>query len=55
MLLIPLPMSASRGDQIKNANYFKNRGWANLLYQEKMTDVSLFDALARTADNAPKV
>ena len=54
MLLIPLPMSASRGDQIKNANYFKNRGWANLLYQEKMNDVSLFDALARTADNAEK-
>jgi UDP-N-acetylglucosamine--N-acetylmuramyl-(pentapeptide) pyrophosphoryl-undecaprenol N-acetylglucosamine transferase len=54
MLLIPLPMSASRGDQIKNANYFKNRGWANLLYQEKMTDVSLFDALVRTADNAQK-
>ena len=54
MVLIPLPLSASRGDQIKNANYFKSRGWANVLYQEKITDVLLFDTLARTVDNKDK-
>lgn len=48
MLLVPLPMSASRGDQIKNANYFKNKGYANVLYQEKMNDVSLYDSLEKT-------
>ncbi len=54
MLLIPLPMSASRGDQIKNANYFKSRGWANVLYQEKMNDMLLFDTLIRTIENKDK-
>ncbi len=54
MLLIPLPLSASRGDQIKNANYFKNNGWANVLYQEKMNDITLYDTLMRTNDNKDK-
>lgn len=54
MLLIPLPMSASRGDQIKNANYFKNKGYANVLYQEKMNAVTLYDTLVRTIDNKDK-
>ncbi len=54
MLLIPLPLSASRGDQIKNANYFKNNGWANVLYQEKMNEFTLYDTLLRTLDNKEK-
>ena len=48
MLLVPLPMSSSRGDQIKNAEYFKNKGWANILLQEDMTGESLPAALAET-------
>ncbi len=36
MLLIPLPKSASRGDQIDNANYFQSLGIANVIAQENL-------------------
>ena len=36
-LLIPYPASASRGDQILNAQSFKNRGLAHVLDQSEMT------------------
>ena len=36
MLLIPLPLSASRGDQILNAESFKARGFAIVLDEDKM-------------------
>ncbi len=38
-LLVPLPLSASRGDQILNANYFQNRGYAKVLEQENLTRI----------------
>ncbi|HIS01961.1 MAG TPA: undecaprenyldiphospho-muramoylpentapeptide beta-N-acetylglucosaminyltransferase [Candidatus Excrementavichristensenella intestinipullorum] len=36
-LLIPYPKTASRGDQILNAQSFEQRGLARVLYQEDMT------------------
>jgi UDP-N-acetylglucosamine--N-acetylmuramyl-(pentapeptide) pyrophosphoryl-undecaprenol N-acetylglucosamine transferase len=48
MLLIPLPLSASRGDQIENAKSFAAQGIARVLYQEDMTSDSLFDAILDT-------
>ncbi len=45
MLLIPLPLSASRGDQLLNADYFKRKGWADVLFQEDVTKESLLDAI----------
>jgi UDP-N-acetylglucosamine--N-acetylmuramyl-(pentapeptide) pyrophosphoryl-undecaprenol N-acetylglucosamine transferase len=45
MLLIPLPRTASRGDQIRNAQSFASRGWAAVLPQEEMTGDALLDAL----------
>ena len=44
-LLIPLPKSASRGDQILNARYFEKKGYAKLLYQESMTPDTLYTSL----------
>ena len=44
-LLIPLPLSASRGDQILNAGYFARKGYAMTLEQEQMTPDTLFDAI----------
>lgn len=44
-LLIPLPRSASRGDQILNANYFAKKGYAAVLEQERLTPDTLSDAL----------
>lgn len=37
MLLIPLPKGVSRGDQVQNAENFKNNGFARVLNQEKLT------------------
>lgn len=45
MLLIPLPLSASRGDQIDNAKSFARQGYACVLDQEHMTADSLYDAI----------
>lgn len=44
-LLVPLPLSASRGDQILNANYFEQRGYAKVLEQEKLNGETLLSAL----------
>lgn len=45
MVLIPLPASSSRGDQIQNAAYFKDRGYAYVLPQEQLTSETLFNAM----------
>ncbi len=47
MLLVPYPSSASRGDQILNAESFRRRGLAHVLPQDQMTAESLTDALFR--------
>ena len=36
-LLVPLPLSVSRGDQILNAKHFESLGFAKMLPQEEMT------------------
>ncbi len=53
MLLIPLPLSASRGDQILNAKSFESRGLAQVLLQEDMTTDSLVAAINRLSSDAP--
>jgi UDP-N-acetylglucosamine--N-acetylmuramyl-(pentapeptide) pyrophosphoryl-undecaprenol N-acetylglucosamine transferase len=40
-LLIPLPISASRGDQILNALYFEKCGYSKVLKQEEMNEKTL--------------
>ncbi len=44
-LLIPLPLSASRGDQILNAGYFARKGYSMVLEQEKLSPKTLLDAV----------
>ncbi|MDD5018595.1 MAG: undecaprenyldiphospho-muramoylpentapeptide beta-N-acetylglucosaminyltransferase [Eubacteriales bacterium] len=44
-LLVPLPKSSSRGDQLLNAEYFKQKGYSHVLYQEQMTKKSLVDGI----------
>jgi len=45
MLLVPYPLSASRGDQIKNAESFARQGFAHVLRQEDLTPYTLVDSL----------
>ena len=46
MLLIPLPLSASRGDQLLNADYFQKKGYALTLPQEEVSTERLIAAVA---------
>ena len=45
MLLVPYPKGASRGDQILNAESFRQRGLCHVLLQENMTADTLYDAI----------
>src|SRR5699024_1948255 len=45
MLLIPLSLGASRGDQIENASSFAKKGIAHVLKQEEMTAETLLEAI----------
>ena len=51
-ILIPLPAKASRGDQILNANSFKNQGFSEVLDEEDITEEGLLDIIYRTYDNS---
>lgn len=47
-LVIPLPKGASRGDQVLNAAYFAENGYAEVLQQSDMTADSLLKAVDAT-------
>ena len=44
-ILIPLPLKASRGDQILNARSFEKSGFSKVLMEEDITDNVLVDAI----------
>ena len=46
-LLIPLPKSSSRGDQILNADYFLRKGYALSLPQDKLTPQTLAEMVTK--------
>lgn len=50
MLLIPLPLSQSRGDQILNAETFQEVGYANMIDEDTMTDETFLQAVIDTWD-----
>lgn len=51
MLLIPLTKEQSRGDQILNAQSFEKSGYADILYEEKLTAKTLTESVERLYDN----
>ena len=52
-LLVPLPASASRGDQIENAEYARKRGLSLVIEQENLTPASLVKGVACLAGALP--
>lgn len=44
-VLIPLPLAASRGDQIENAHYFERLGISTVIDQEKLTEDTFLSAI----------
>lgn len=53
-LLIPLPASASRGDQILNAQSFEHQGFSVVLEEENMTDEILLKEVKSLYENRQK-
>ncbi len=52
MLLIPLTREVSRGDQILNAEEFVKREYANILYEENITDETFLSAILNLDNNS---
>ena len=52
--LIPLPASASRGDQILNARSFERQGFSVVLEEETMTNESLLATVDQVYENRQK-
>lgn len=50
-LLIPLSAKASRGDQILNAKSFREQGYSMVLFEEDLTDDTLYGAVRELYDN----
>ncbi|MCF6410355.1 undecaprenyldiphospho-muramoylpentapeptide beta-N-acetylglucosaminyltransferase [Pseudalkalibacillus salsuginis] len=48
MILVPLPLSQSRGDQIQNAESFKKQGFAEVIQEEDVMDESLHQLIEKT-------
>ena len=54
-VLIPLPLSGSRGDQIRNAEIFKNAHAAVVLDQDNLTPEKLLEIITNLLDNEDKL
>ena len=50
-LLIPLPRSASRGDQLENAEMAKKEGWSEVIFEEDLEPQLLCDTVMRMYQN----
>lgn len=55
MLLIPLPKEESRGDQLLNAKYFEEQGFAEVLQQKDLTITNLNKKLDSLKANKSKI
>lgn len=53
-LLIPLSKNTSRGDQILNANSFKNKGYSEVLFEEDLSDKTFIDNILTLVRNRSK-
>lgn len=54
-LAIPLPKGNSRGDQIENAKYFKDKGLIDLLYEEEISPITLYDKIKELDNDSEKI
>jgi UDP-N-acetylglucosamine--N-acetylmuramyl-(pentapeptide) pyrophosphoryl-undecaprenol N-acetylglucosamine transferase len=50
-ILVPLPLTASRGDQILNAKSFEKQGFSKVIEEEKLTEETLVKAIHEVYDN----
>lgn len=50
-VLIPLPKASSRGDQLLNADFFRNSGYSEVVFEEDMNISTLMNALNSALQN----
>ncbi len=50
-ILIPLPLSASRGDQLLNAASFERKGYSYVIKEEELSSKVLFKAIQQVLEN----
>ena len=55
MILIPLPMSQSRGDQIENARYFEQQKVASVILEEELNIDTFNRAIAHITSNRSEI
>ena len=55
MLLIPLPKSQSRGDQIENAKYFEKKGYCHVMMDEELDSNKFIDKIYETYSSIDKI
>lgn len=53
-ILIPLSKKASRGDQIINANYFKEKGYSEVILEEDLNEYTLLNSIKEVIKNKQK-
>lgn len=51
-LFIPLENSASRGDQVENAEYFKNSGLCEILREKDLSPETLYSGIIKTLNDS---
>jgi UDP-N-acetylglucosamine--N-acetylmuramyl-(pentapeptide) pyrophosphoryl-undecaprenol N-acetylglucosamine transferase len=54
-ILVPLPLSASRGEQIENARYFEVHGASVVIANENLTPIALKEAIQNLLENRPRL
>lgn len=54
-LLVPLPKTASRGDQLENAAFAESKGWSLVLPEHELNATTLVDGVARLASLATEI
>ncbi len=55
MILIPLPLSQSRGDQVENAEYFKEKGYAEVIQEDELNLDKFNQSTARIKNNRSEI
>lgn len=54
MLLIPLSLDASRGDQLLNAQSFQTAGYADVLFEQDLTSIRIINCIEQLYANREK-
>jgi UDP-N-acetylglucosamine--N-acetylmuramyl-(pentapeptide) pyrophosphoryl-undecaprenol N-acetylglucosamine transferase len=53
-IVIPLPLSVSRGDQLRNAEYFRGSGATEVIADERLDAALLMRTIDKVSANAPR-